>query len=443
VNVVEYPPEVRVWRPNLGPQTNFLSSTAYELLYGGAAGGGKSMGLVIGALRHVDKSGYNGIIFRRTFPELEGLVIPKAQEWYPAAGGIYNSAKHFWRFPSGARIHFGHLEHEDDKYRYQGWEFQYAGFDELTQFTHGQYTYLLSRLRSSHGIPVRVRSTSNPGGAGHEWVMRRWAPWLDPEAVKRADPGCTLYYANTGDGEEWIERHPGALSRVFIPARVEDNPHLAKNDPAYVDRLRGLDRVTREQLLHGNWLIRPAAGLYFKREWFRIIERAPETQTRVRRWDLASTEDGGDWTVGVLMSRNQEGWCVEDVIRGRWRPKGVEQAIYAAAEGDPIGTMIVLPQDPGQAGVAQKEAYAKLLAGYNVRFERETGDKITRAQPFSAQCEAKNISLVRGRWNEPFLQCLEAFPEGGHDDDVDAAAGAFNAQAKRTTMDLWMQADIE
>lgn len=422
--------ESRIWRPNSGPQTEFLACSAYEALYGGAAGGGKTDSMVMGALRQVAQRSYNGIVFRRTFPELEGQVIPKSREWYNACSGRYDSVKHYWRFPSGSRIHFGHLQHEDDVYRYQGWEFQYIGFDELTQFTERQYTYLLSRARSATGIPIRIRSTANPGGVGHEWVMKRWAPWLDPESPVKAEPGQVLWYINANDGEHWCEPGtPGALSRVFIPARIEDNPHLSQNDPEYENRLRGLDQVTRAQLLDGNWLIRPAAGLYFKRQWFDIIDRNSETvMTRVRRWDLASTEGGGDWTVGVLMVRTESGkFIVEDVIRGRWRPDGVQKRVIDTAKSDPPGTRIVIPQDPGQAGKAQCEWYAKLLAGYNVRFERESGDKVTRAQPFSAQCEARHVLLVRAKWNEPFLQCLESFPEEDmHDDDVDAAAGAFN-----------------
>ena len=117
------------------------------------------------------------------------------------------------------------------------------------------------------------------------------------------------------------------------------------------------------------------------------------------------------------------------------------RTVYATAEIDPAGTTIVIPQDPGQAGVAQTESYSHLLEGFEVRFERETGDKITRAQPFSAQCEAGNIKLVKAPWNEPFIQCLEAFPEKGmHDDDVDAASGAFNAfNLGKSTMDYWLE----
>lgn len=416
------------WTPS-ERQSAFLSSTAYEALYGGAAGGGKTQALVMGALRHIDKPTYNAIIFRRTFPELEGEVIPVSREWYPYCGGRYNAVQHCWYFPSGARIHFGHLQHETDVERYQGWQFQYVGYDELTHFTERQYTYIAnSRVRSANGIPARVRAGTNPGGVGHEWVMKRWGPWLDPECKTKAAPGQKLYYRNGEDSEEWCEgADASTLSRVFVPALLEDNPHLEKNDPAYRVRMQGLDRVSRAQLLDGNWLAKPAAGEYFKRAWFTFVDAAPtQVDKRVRAWDLASSEGKGDWTVGVRLSRTGGRWCVEDVVRVRMRPSGVESTVKATADLDPPGTLIQIPQDPGQAGKAQVESYAKLLAGYNVRFERPTGDKVTRCEPCSAQVEARNFDIVRAHWNEPFLQSLEAFPtEGMHDDDVDALSDAF------------------
>jgi predicted phage terminase large subunit-like protein len=423
--------EVPAWRP-FPAQIPFLSCSALEALYGGAAGGGKTDALVIAALEHVHRANYTAIIFRRTFPELEGKVIPVAREWYPHEGGVYRGDTHAWTFPSGARIMFAHLQREDDVFRYQGHEFQFIGFDELTHFTERQYTYLLTRLRTTAGVPLAMRAGTNPGGPGHDWVFKRWGPWLNPESSKRAKPGQVLRYRNTPDGGEWCDT--GRFSRVFFPAYAKDNPHLNED---YTENLLGQDRVTRAQLLDGNWLVKPAAGAYFQRGWFKWLETAPEDYVaRVRRWDLASTEDGGDWTVGVRMTRPRASglWVIDDVVRVRMRPEGVKRTVLATAAMDGNGTQIVLPQDPGQAGKAQVEDYIRDLAGYNARAERETGDKVTRAQPFSAQCEAGNVALVRAPWNEAFLQSIEAFPDPGvHDDDVDAAAGAFTTISKPTS----------
>jgi predicted phage terminase large subunit-like protein len=413
-------------------QAAFLASTAYESLYGGAASGGKTEALVIGALRWVKQAGFRALILRRTFPELKRDIIPLSHEYYPSEGGVYHVGEKEWRFPSGAVIEFGHMEHETDVHGYQGLEVQYLAFDELTSFTEYQYRYLLSRLRTSKGLPLRVRAGTNPGGEGHEWVFKRWAPWLDPKHPERVAPGALLYYTNTNDGEVYVDKNYRTelglppLSRQFVPARITDNPHV---DKGYHQRLMGQDALTRAQLLDGDWLAKAAPGLLFRRGWFHFVDVPPaRSSIRVRRWDLASTEDGGDWTVGVLMTSDGDGRVlIEDVQRARLRPSGVESLVRATAELDNRRgpTEIWIPQDPGQAGKAQCEAYARLLGGFDVRFKTETGDKVTRSKPFSAQCEAGNVTLVRALWNEPFMQCLEAFPEGTHDDDVDAASGAY------------------
>lgn len=418
------------WQANIGPQSRFLSSTAYESLYGGAAGGGKTEALVMAPLRWIGCKGFRALILRRTLPELNRDILPLMFEHYPVAGGKPHLSDKTWRFPSGAVIEYGHVEHENDAMNYKGLEIQYLAFDELTSFTLKQYTFLLSRLRSTSGIPIRVRSASNPGGVGHDWVLRRWAAWLDVRADYkgvRAAPGQVLHYRNGEKEEDWCERGIDTLSRQFVPARVQDNPHLMQNDPGYLIRLGGLDRVTRAQQRDGDWLAKPGAGKYYQRGWFRFLDARPiGVVARCRRWDLASTENGGDWTVGARMSLLRDRTIVvEDVIRRQLRPAGVEELIKATAELDGKDVHIVLPEDPGQAGKSQASAFSKMFSGYVVKFVRETGDKVTRQGPYSAQCEAGNVAMVKGAWNEVHMQELEGFPDGAHDDDVDAAAGGF------------------
>lgn len=418
-----------LWRPNPGPQTRFLALSSYEVAYGGSAGSGKSAALLMGALRFVDRPAYRALLLRRTFPELEKSLIERSFQLYPKAfpGTRYNEQKKVWIFPSGARVYFGHLERDGDVHAYQSAEFQYLGFDELTSFSERQYTYMLSRARSSTGIPIRIRGATNPGGEGHDWVFRRWGPWLDPAAEQRAEPSEVLWYVNDDTGERYVPKDAaGALSRCFVPARLADNPHLLENDPAYVDRLKGLDALTRAQLLDGNWLAKPARGLLFKRGWFELTELLPLRGQRVRYWDRAASTTG-DFTVGLRMSKADGVYTVEDVVRLRGTPREVEAAIYATAALDGKTVMVGIEQDPGQAGKFEAGYYVKNLAGYNVRTFRVRHDKVTRAQPVSAQAEAGNVRLMRGRWNEAFVQELEAFPEGGHDDQVDAFSGAFAA----------------
>ena len=458
-------PPVISWKP-LPAQWPFLASTSFEALYGGAAGGGKTDAVVMAPLTCIQFPTFKGIILRRTEKALTGEVVPRTLQWYPAVGGKYHRSDNLWVFPSGAQIFLRGLQRDEDVYNFQGWEFQYVGYDELTHFTKFQYTYLLSRVRSSvAGIPLRVRGGTNPGGEGHAWVMERWAPWLDrrPEYDgPLAGPGQRLYYYTDETGEHYCQDDDEAramrrrfmeasqeerkkltapLSRVFFPARAEDNTHLMKGDPTYMARLGSLDAVTRAQLRDGDWLTRAARGVLFKRAWFEIVDAAPREGRRMRFWDRASTAEpvnvkvagrranaDPDFTVGVKWLRHPSGiWYIEDVVRFRGRPQEVEATIEQTAALDTKEVEIGLWKDPGQAGVFEASYYIRKLVGYTVRAYPQVKDKVTYAKPFSAQAEAKNVRLVRGRWNENYIQELEEFPEGAHDDQVDASSGGFAA----------------
>jgi len=436
------------WVPNPGPQTQFLKSTAYEVLFGGAAGGSKSESLLVAPLRWVDNRHFRAILFRRTFPDLEKSLIDRSRQLYPRAfpGASYSGQTKSWTFPSGAVIYFGYCEHDNDVYQYQSAEFSFIGFDELTHFSERQYTYLLSRARSSKGLPVRIRSATNPGGVGSEWVFKRWAAWLDTsDSYKgvRAQPGQTLWYVNE-DGERYCSPGtPEALSRVFIPSKVTDNPHLMMNDPAYISRLKGLDPVTRAQLLDGNWLIKPARGLYFKRSKLTLVEESPVKASRIRYWDRASTGEteiakrkrsDPDYTVGLRLAKTSDGlYFVEDVVRFRGSPFEVQDTILQTAKLDGKSVQVGIEQDPGQAGEAESLGYVRMLDGFNVRRYPARQDKVTRAQPASAQWEAGNFRVLNRPWSQSLVQELEAFPEGGHDDQVDALSGAHMALSKPIT----------
>lgn len=441
----------RIIRPSPGMQETFLRTPAREAFAGGSAGPGKSFALLLGATRFVHERHYRAILFRRTFPELEKSLIEQSHEIYPHLGAKYQGDKHVWTFPTGAKIRFGHLEHEKDVFKYDGAEFQYCGFDELTQFTRKQYTFMFSRLRSSSGLPTYMRSTSNPGGIGDEWqwVITRFAAWIYPAdnteyKGPRARSGEVLYFTNNGrNGDMVVPKdyvHPKcvacsppiacathrARSRTYIQGKLSENPYLAGTE--YEQNLEELDPVMKAWKKDGDWFARPAAGKYFQRANLPIIAVAPaRVLARVRYWDRAATEGGGDWTVGVLMSVVEDGhFVVEDVVRAQLGPGGVEATIKATAQLDPPGTAIGLERDPAQAGKFEAAYYVSQLVGYNVIALPPEGDKITRASPVSAQAQAttKNIVLVQGAWNEAYIRELENFPEGTKD-QVDATSGAF------------------
>ncbi|MCD7927350.1 MAG: terminase family protein [Oscillospiraceae bacterium] len=218
----------------------------YECLFGGAAGGGKSDAMVVEALRQVHIPHYKGLILRKTFPQLAEL-IDKSLTYYPAAfpGARYNASNHTWRFPSGAKIIFGAMQHVQDRTKYQGQAYDFIGFDELTHFTFEEYSYLFSRNRpNGPGTRVYIRSTANPGGVGHGWVKERFITAAAPmtpieETISWREPD--------GTEQQAVQR------RIFVPSLVFDNPALLRNDPDYVRRLASMPEAERNALLYEDW----------------------------------------------------------------------------------------------------------------------------------------------------------------------------------------------
>lgn len=235
-----------IWSPQ-PKQRLFQQRGEYEALYGGAAGGGKSDALLTEALRQVRIPHYRGIIFRKTYPQLSDL-IDRSQELYKQAfpGAVYNSTAHCWTFPSGAKIFFGNMPRDEDRFNYQGKHYDFVAFDELTQFTWIQYSYLMSRNRpNGPGTRVYMRSTANPGGIGHGWVKDRF--------VTAAVPMTTVwenYEVRKPDGTTVVMKR----DRIFVPSTVFDNQALLDNDPNYLANLAMLPEAEKNALLYGSWV---------------------------------------------------------------------------------------------------------------------------------------------------------------------------------------------
>ncbi len=224
-------------------QADFINASANEVLFGGAAGGGKSYAQMIDALIYAIKYPKSRqLVLRRTYPELEKSLIRVAQAIYPREIFRYNASKYSGEFTNGSRIDFGHCHAEDDVYKYQSAEYDVIRFDELTHFSEFMYRYLLSRVRGVNDFPKGVKSTTNPGGVGHAWVKARFIDNSIPDEVN--------------DG------------RIFLPARVSDNTFLMRSDPGYIDRLKALPKRERRALLNGDWDI--FEGQYFT-EWDREV----------------------------------------------------------------------------------------------------------------------------------------------------------------------------
>jgi len=267
-------------------QHAFLWLTCREAFFGGAAGGGKSDALLMGALQYVDVPGYAAILFRKTYTDLSlpGAIMSRAEEWLAGTDVKWNDNDKEFTFPSGAKITFGFLQRPKDKFRYQSAEFQYVGFDELTQFEEDDYLYLNSRLRRPDQgplsrVPLRARSAANPGGSGHVWVKKRFVDGRSPE-------------------------------RVFIPSMLEDNPHL--DQEAYEQSLSLLDPITYEQYRHGDWTIRPPGLWTFDHNH---VQAAVELGRRRRKEKMVALEglfaggiDFGDFqTVHVPVFHTERG----------------------------------------------------------------------------------------------------------------------------------------
>jgi predicted phage terminase large subunit-like protein len=397
-------------------QAVFLLAPQLEVLFGGAAGGGKSEGGLAGFAQYADIPTYKGIIFRRTFRDLAlpGALMDRAHEWWDGTEARWSSQDYSWRFPSGAILQFAYLETDKDRFRYQSAEFQYIFFDELTQFTELQYTYLFSRLRKLTSealekmgveidLPIRMRAATNPGGVGHEWVKKRFI-----------------------GTESSPVRHP---NRIFIPSLLKDNPSLEQE--TYRRSLAELDPVTRKQLEDGDWTASGRGGK-FKRHWWRIeTSGVPRRfQYIVRFWDMAATEakegDDPDYTVGTKLGLdlNNQFWVL-DVKRFRGTPAQNEKIIADTAAADGIGIDIFMEQEPGASGKIAIDHYRRnVLFGYPFRSNRATGQKEIRANPVSSAVEGGLVHLVYADWNEPFLDEHDNFPDSAHDDQVDSLSGA-------------------
>lgn len=411
-------------------QAAFLLYDGLEAFYGGAAGGGKSDALLMGALQYVDVPAYAAILFRKTYADLAlpGGLIDRAAEWLGPTEAHWDGSTKTWTFPSGATLSFGYLASEADKYRYKSAEFQFVGFDEATQFTETQYRYLFSRLRRPDSVgdprlfsvPLRMRAASNPGDIGHEWIKARFIP------RRVVDP-----VSNEIRVETPVDPESGEY-RVFVPARVEDNPHL--DQASYKSNLRRLDHVESKRLLDGDWDV-VGGGKMFSPLHLKVIDARPVDVPRwCRWWDFAATEaeDGGDpdYTVGLLLGKRPGGEIVvADIVRGRYGPAGVEKVVRATAELDGRKTLVRFEQEPGASG----KSYAahlvkKVFLGFDAKGIRSTGEKEVRARAFAAQWEIENVFLVRGSWNPEYVAELVAFPTTGvHDDQVDASSGAFES----------------
>jgi predicted phage terminase large subunit-like protein len=322
---------------------------------------------------------------------------------------------------------------DQTRFDYQGTQVAMIAFDELTHFSSQIFWYMISRIRSISGVPGLIRCTCNPDP--DSWVARFIAWWIDWDTgypIKERS-GVLRWFLRRGDDLVWADSKEELLpqcvtgeaptSLTFIASSIYDNQILLRKDPAYLSRLMSMPLVEREQLLHGNWKIRKAAGTMFRREWFQIVESASALIEVVRYWDRAASvpeeTDNPDWTVGVKMGKTAANqFYILDVVRFQASPLDVEQRIRNVASQDGRDVMVALEHDPGQAGKVEASYYTRAFAGMNIRMIGIGGKaKIERATPYSAQVQAGNVKMVRAHWNEAFITEHENFPPTGQGKD--------------------------
>lgn len=435
-------------QPHPGPQTEFFTSPAYEMLYGGAAGGGKSMACVLDPLRQVSQPGFRSAIFRRTFPEFElpKGIIELSKELYTGRGCLYNESKHRWHWPKyDSNIRFLQMENESDYAKGQGGGLHTIYFDELSKFTELQYRFQFSRLRKPAGSQIEcyARATANPpedNDPGMEWIVDRWAPWLDPDYESRtgrpaAKSGELRYYIQQGDAEIEVPKGtPKAWSRTFIAASWRDNLSLDQED--YERSLDMLPFIQRERQKNSNWTIKVGAGKVFSRDWFtQFADSMPDGVQQSRAWDLAATEkklknsNDPDWTSSTLIAQKGDKIFVQ-ILRDRRHASKVIPWMYERARAE-SSVVVGFEHEQGASGKIVADQIVRGMAEMSRichAISPRGGDKVQRAMPLSVLAEQGKIVLVKSPTVtfDEIIKEFHSFPDGKHDDMVDSTSLALH-----------------
>lgn len=471
-----------VLRPQEGSQELALNCTADVVIYGGAAGSGKSHLMLMRALMQVEDPHYNAIVFRRTTTTLRDGLWGEAKQMYRPWKKSIQEQPMRMEFESGAVIKFNHMEHDKHAENdHQGKQYSLICFDEGTQFSEYQIQYLMSRMRSAAEGNSQMFISCNPDPDSFlcQWID--W--WLDDDGYPLLERSgkeryyCTingeLKFADTEEElfeqwsdylkvwnprkEEWVITKPKRM--CFIAGTIFDNPALIEANPQYLATLNALPPIEKARLLDGNWYIRPEGSSHYKRGWVKKASRVPDNAVYCRAWDKASTKPSDankypDFTACIKMAKCKNGdfYIVGDfhpdchdekdpTVMGRFRETSGARniKIERQAHHDGVNCTVVLPQDPGAAGATEYQEASKALITLGFKVKKDpmptANSKLVRFSPFSSACENGIVYIVESTFNpttlESFHKELEAF-DGERstklrkDDRPDCTATAFN-----------------
>jgi len=467
--------------PQEGRQALAMQTQADLIIYGGAAGSGKSRLLLMRPLLHMEDPNFTGVIFRRTQEALKkgGSVWPESRKLYRTFNTRVNKKDRTHEWDSGAILSFEGLKDVgDEEAVFQGTQFSFAGFDEGTHFEEEQIMYIVGRLRSDAENDGYCMITCNPDP--DSWLLKWVEAYLDDEGTPIREMGGKLRYFIVLDGtpilsdtQEWlIENYPdncfetspsGKVTNTistytFIDGNIYDNPALLENEPKYLSRLKSQSRVNQLRLLHGNWYAREEASGYWKREWCKN-KKPPLSAKTCRAYDKAGTEPSEvnkypDYTASIKMAKDKDGFFYiqgsfhpdfkdeGSSISGRFRKRAGERDSLIESQSKQDGTdcTVVFAKDPGQAGQTEYlESSKKLISeGFKVKPDPMPNNKskLIRFSPFASACENGLVyidedSFPNQETLNAFLAELEAFDgersTGSKKDDwCDSAASAFN-----------------
>lgn len=392
-------------------QSEYLELTTLEALYGGAAGGGKSDALLMAALQYAHVPGYDALILRRTFRDLNlpDAIMARSHEWLRGTAAKWNDRDKRWRFPRGGSLTFGYLDTDKDKYQYQGAALQFIGFDELTQFPEGWYRYLFSRLRklkslAASRIPLRCRAATNPGGIGHEWVRRRFGLGKDLKPVE---------------------------GRPFIPALLADNPSI--DEESYRLSLAELDHTTRLQLEQGVW-IRDAGGLVYSGfdEARNVIEAAPTCDVHMLGTDYGVTDDCS-FTVLGWRKNDPNVYILESYVM----PDTLAPA--AAAEAKRLDAVYKFSRMVGDAGGLGKAYVEEARRRFHIPIQNaEKHNKRGYISVMNGELERGTIKVVRAKCTR-LIQDWHELPWA--DESKEDEAEGFANHCSDGTLYVWREAN--